>query len=94
MPGLAPVDGKYIYGDLILMKIPRRQYDGALLHHELLARKRANITNIAASTRGEIHTGPRDRDKIVTEVPGNPDQFLTQRDREAGVIPIGPKKDS
>lgn len=55
-------DGKVIFGDLILMKISRAQYDGALKYNEEQARLRMRKTTMAQHGR-----------KTVAEVPAPPE---------------------
>lgn len=56
-------DGCIIYGDLILMKIDRKLYDGALKYNEEQARRR-----VATVTMGQ---GRKELGQALNEVPGS-----------------------
>ncbi len=68
IPGLSSVDGGFIYGDLILMKIDKASYRGALRHNalkSLQATRPAQVKKLlegdrefssaAAGSQGKIH---------------------------------------
>lgn len=72
VPGLSPIEGKYIVGDLILMCISKAIYDGAVLFNKQQAEFRANPRTVMQAARNEMRfrNNPERGYEVATYIPG------------------------
>jgi hypothetical protein len=72
VPGLSPIENKYIVGDLILMCISKAIYDGAVLFNKEQAEFRANPRTVMQAARNELRyrNRPELGHEVATFVPG------------------------
>lgn len=90
VPGLSPRDNRWIYGDVILMKMPRDKYIGALKANEQNSINKVSARNLKRSTRAQIGRPRHLPDDSLGVFGTEPGEVYDSQ----GAVDMGPKQDA